>query len=233
MNKEDDRRFAELSGDLKEAILRGDTRYLIEALDDASVNVRLAAVEGLSELGGEQARMALLHIARDRWGERPELRIAALRALRGPSEPSRYIELLDEFISSDNRKVVAAARSMMRDLDPDGYPARLVAHGCLDHGAIRVYGTSGEPAALPLLIGYLDRLQDSSDLATGRHWGKAYAAVRALGNIGGADSVQTLQDLLGWLDAVPEGDRPGFKGQRLDKVQQEARRALEMASREA
>ncbi|MHB8894761.1 MAG: HEAT repeat domain-containing protein [Candidatus Geothermincolia bacterium] len=229
MNISDDRRYEALSGDLKSAIERHDTRYLLEALEDASFNVRVAAVEGLGELGGEQARMALVRIARDRWGQRPELRIAALRTLGRVSEPARYVSLLEEFIDGDNRKVVKASREILRDLDPVGFPGRLVARGCIDHGAIRVYGVSREPSALPLLAGFLDERMTASDISSTRYWGKAYAAVRALGNIGGPGSVETLEKLKAWLAEAPQAETAGFPGQRLGKIEEEAGRALETA----
>ena len=57
MDLPDDRRYQALSGDLENAITRGDTAWLIEALSDASFNVRLAAVEGLADRG--ESRRAL------------------------------------------------------------------------------------------------------------------------------------------------------------------------------
>ena len=109
------------SGDIERAIERGDLRYLLDALDDASLENRVMAIEGLGELGGEQARLALLRVARDRWGYRPEIRIAALRSLGRLTESGRYADLLAEFIAADNRKVVASARDMLNGVDPEGF----------------------------------------------------------------------------------------------------------------
>ena len=131
-----------VSGDIERAIARGDLRYLLDALDDASLENRVMAIEGLAELGGEQARLALLRVARDRWGYRPEIRIAALRSLGRLTESGRYADLLEEFIAGDNRKVVASARDMLRGIDPQGFAGRLLARGCVDPAAIRVYGAS-------------------------------------------------------------------------------------------
>ena len=229
MGISDDRRFEALSGDLKDAIARGDTAYLLEALDDASFNVRVAAVAGLGELGGEQARMALVRTARDRWGQKPELRVAALRSLRGISEPERYVTLLEEFITGENRKVVAASRGILRDIDPDGFPGRLVARGCVDHAAIRVYGVSRESSALGLLDGYMRDRMAAGDISSTRQWGKVYAAARALGNIKGPASVQTLENLQAWLQEAPQAEKKGFPGQRLAKIREETVRAIESA----
>lgn len=226
MSIENDPRFAQLSGDLKDAIQRNDTAYLLNALEDASFEVRVAAVEGLAELGGEQARMALMRIARDRWGQNPALRVAALRSLGRLTEPQRYISLLEEFIAGDNRKVVAAARSILRDLDPEGFPHRLVARGCLDHAAIRAYGDSREPTSVPLLDGYLDERMAAGDMTSTRQWGKVFAAVKALGNIASPDTVQTLERLLEWLEEAPQMESTGFHAQRLTKIREETRRAL-------
>lgn len=217
-----------LAGDIKDAVARGDTAYLLEALEGASLEVKVAAVAGLGELGSESARLALTRIARDRWGERPEVRLAALRALGRVLEPSRFATLLDEFITEDNRKVVAGARAMLRDTDPAGFPLALVRHGCVDHNAIRVYGDAAEPSAAPLLERFLSERMAAGDLASGRQWGKAYAAVRALGNIDARGAVDTLESLLAWVDER-EGQAGGLSQQRLAKVRQEAARVLERA----
>ena len=140
-----------LPGDIERAIARGDMQYLLDALDDGSLEAMIIAIEGLGELGGESARMALLRLARDRWGYRPEIRIAALRSLGKVTETARYADLLEGFIARENRKVIAAARDMLRQVDPEGFAGRLLAQGCLDHAAIRVYGTSREEAAAGLL----------------------------------------------------------------------------------
>jgi HEAT repeat protein len=231
VSEKSDDRLKKLSGDLQEAIARGDVTYLLEAMQDAPFELRVAAVEGLTELGGEQARMALSRIARDRWGERPELRIAALRSLGRITEPHRYISLLDEFIAQDNRKVVAAARGMLRGLDPEGYPRRLAGRGCVDHGAIRAYGDSREESALPLLGGYLGNLMETGQVTSTRQWGKVHAAVKSLGNIGGGDSVQILERLLEWLEEEAQTVSTGLNAQRLAKIRHAAERAMQAAKK--
>jgi len=220
-----------LSGDLKDAVVRGDVDYLMDALTDASFDVRVAAIEGLARLGGERARMALMRIAHDRWGERPEIRIAAIRSLGRISEKPRYMSLLEDFIANDNRKVVAASRAILRDLDPEGFPARLASRGCLDHNAIRYYGDSREADAVPLLEGYIRELMTSGDLTAIRHWGKVFASVKSLGNIGGEESVQTLVPFLEWLEAEPQVEKEGFRGQRLEKIREATRKAIGSAGR--
>jgi|BarGraNGADG00312_2_1021985.scaffolds.fasta_scaffold27550_1 HEAT repeat protein len=214
------------SGDIERAIVRGDMQYLLDALDDGSLEARIMAVEGLGELGGESARLALLRLARDRWGYRPEIRIAALRSLGKVTESGRYADLLGGFIARENRKVVAAARDMLRHVDPAGFAGRLLAQGCLDHAAIRVYGSSREEAAAGLLASFLDERMEAGDLSSPRQWGKVFAAVRALGNIKGPDSVQALQSLLAWLDDAERPQTTGLAGQRLDKIRQAARESL-------
>lgn len=231
MGPSDDRRYQALSGDLEDAIARGDTAWLIEALADASMNVRLAAVEGLADLGGEQARMALTRIARDRWGERPEYRIAALRSLARLVETERYKSLLDEFLTGDNRKVVSAARSMLKPLDPGGFAARLVRRECVDHAAIREYGESREVSAVPLMARYFDERTEKGDISSARHWGKVYAAVRALGNVGTEEACLVLADLRARLDERPEAKAGGLAGWRLEKISRQVERELD-ASRD-
>jgi len=208
------------SGDIERAIARGDMQYLLDALDDGSLEARIMAVEGLGELGGESSRMALLRLARDRWGYRPEIRIAALRSLGKVTETARYADLLEGFIARENRKVIAAARDMLRQVDPEGFAGRLLAQGCLDHAAIRVYGSSREEAAVGLLASFLDERMAAADLSSPSQWGKVFAAVRALGNIKGPDAVQALRSLLAWLDDPERPRVAGLAGQRLDKIRQ-------------
>lgn len=218
-----------LSGDLKDAIARGDTAYLMKALEDASLQVRVAAVEGLGTLGGEQARLALSRIARDRWEQRPDMRIAALRTLKKVTEPARYANLLEDFITDDNRRVTTAARHMLRDVDPEGFPYRLLEKRAVDHGAIRVYGTSRLKEAVPLLASFLEQSMESGDITSIRKWGKVFAAVKALGNTGGRPAVETIESLLFWIDARETVSGQHFADQRLEKIREAAVRALQTA----
>jgi HEAT repeat protein len=207
-----------------------DIKYLLGALKSQTYQVRLAAVQALGEVGGAQAALALLGVARDHPGERPDVRIAAMRALERFHGPERYASILEEFVTGDNRKVVSAARLMLSRVDPGGYPRRLAARGCLDHGAIGVYGKTREPSALPLLGRFLSDLEGAGDLAGGGQWGRAYAAVKALGNIGGPEAVETLRLIPGWLQAA--GAEGPFRKERLGKLQEAARLAVKKAKEE-
>lgn len=217
------------SGDVGRAIARGDLQYLLDALDDASLEKRIMAVEGLAELGGEQARLALLRVARDRWGYRPEIRIAALRSLGRVTESGRYADLLGEFIAGDNRKVVASARAMLKSIDPEGFAGRLLARGCVDTAAIRVYGASRQKEAAALLDEFLKERMADGDVASPQQWGKVFAAARALGNIKGERAVQALEGLLDWLAGDERVEATGLVGQRLGKI----RNAAGASAREA
>jgi HEAT repeat protein len=207
-----------LSPDLQAAADAGDIQYLLEALQDPSFEVRIAAARGLGALGGEKANLVLLSVARDRWGERPEVRTAALRSLGRIHGPERYASILQEFISGDNRKVVAAARRMLQAADPQGFPRRLVDVGALDPGSIRVYGDSREEAALPLLSGFLREREEAGEISSSRNWGKVFAAAKALGNIGGREAVEALRELLSYLESFEvEGAGPLARG-RVEKI---------------
>jgi len=219
------------SGDIERAIERGDLRYLLDALDDASLENRVMAIEGLGELGGEQARLALLRVARDRWGYRPEIRIAALRSLGRLTESGRYADLLAEFIAADNRKVVASARDMLKGVDPEGFAGRLLARGCVDPTAIRAYGASRLQEASPLLDDFLSERIARGDVASSQQWGKVFAAVRALGNIKGEVAVQALERLLEWLRTDASLQATGLAGQRLGKVRDAAVESLREAEK--
>jgi HEAT repeat protein len=222
---------ARLSGDLEAAAARGDIGYLLEALKDASLEVRVAAVERLGELGGERTNLALLRVARDRWGERPEVRIAALRSLGRIHEPERYASILDEFITEENRKVIAAARKNLQAVDPQGFAKRLVARGAVDHGAIRIYGTSGESSAVPLIRGFLLARERAGDITSASNWGKAYAAVRALGNIGGREAVEILGSLLLSLETEKTRETGSLVRGRVEKIRNATRESLVRAEK--
>jgi len=218
-------------GDLEAAAARGDVQYLLEALKDPEFEVREAAARSLGEIGGEKANLALLSVARDRWGERPEVRIAALRSLGRIHERDRYLSILQGFLSGDNKKVIAAARGMLREVYPEGFPRRLVASGAVDHGAIRVYGASHEVSAVPLLRSFLDDAREAGDIATSLNWGKVYAAVRALGNIGGTDAAKALQLLLTTLERQDAEGVDSLTRGRLEKIMGAARNSLEVAEK--
>jgi HEAT repeats/PBS lyase HEAT-like repeat len=205
-------------GDVEAAAGRGDLQYLLEALQDPAYEVREAAVLSLGEVGGEKANLALLSVARDRWGERPEVRIAALRSLGRIHERTRYLSILQQFMTGENRKVAAAARVMLKEVDPEGFPARLAASGALDHGAIRVYGAANEASAVPLLCRFLDDAREADNLVTSRNWGKVYAAVRALGNIGGEDAVAALQRLIADLEKQEAPGSGSLTRGRIEKI---------------
>jgi HEAT repeat protein len=217
-----------LPGDLEAATARGDVGYLLEALRDPDFEVRQAAAGSLGEVGGEKANLVLLSVARDRWGERPEVRITALRSLGRIHKRDRYISILQRFITGDNKKVMVAARGMLREVDPEGFPRRLAASGALDHAAIRVYGAGSEPSAVGLLGQFLDDAGEAGDLATSSNWGKVYAAVRALGNIGGPDAVKALQRLVDALEAYEADGGDALTLGRIEKIMGAARKSQEL-----
>lgn len=211
-----------------------DVMALLSALESPTFEVRLAAVTALGEVGGDKARLVLLQIARDRYGERPEMRIEALRSLAGVFGASEYSGLLEVFIYGENRKVVSATRKMLADADPEGYAARLAARGALDHAAMRTYGDAREASAVPLLREFLSDRVSQGDLASTECWGKVYAAVKALGSIGGGTATEALQPVLVALDAASsDGATDGFlRGERLAKIEKAARNAAARAGSE-
>lgn len=217
--------------EVERAAREGDVAVLIRALADASFEVRTAAVGALGGMGGERAKVALISVARDRRGERPEVRIAALGALEGLHGMGRYASILQEFVTGDNRKVVAASRRMLEAVDPDGYPLRLVERLCLDHAAISVYGRAGAEAAVPLLTGFVTDRMEAGDLTDTGNWGKVYAATRALGRIGGADAGRTLQALLDWLSSAGGQGGRWLDKERLSKIIDAARASIEHAGK--
>ena len=217
--------------EVERAARERDITFLLQALEDASFEVRNAAVEALGRVGGEGAKVALLSLARDRKGERPEVRIMALGALEGLYDGERFASILQEFVTGDNRKVVAAARRMLESVDPDGYPLRLVERGCLDHAAISVYGRAGEHAAVPLLTGFVIGGMEAGDLTNTGNWGKVYAATRALGRIGGAEAGRTLQALLHWLSSADGRGRRWLEEERISKIIDAAGESLEQVGK--
>lgn len=201
---------------------------LLQMLEDSSHEVRMEAVRGLGELGGERARFKLTEVVKDRWGQRPEVRLAALGALDNFYETDRYASFLEEFTTGDNRKVVAGARRILSEVDPASYPARLASRGCLDHSAIGVYGRSREPSAVPLIGGFLEEKMEAGELAGARDWGKVFAAVKALGYIGGDEAGRILRAVLEWTRRA-EGSTGAFlEAERIVKIRDAARRSLEL-----
>jgi HEAT repeat protein len=212
---------------LRKAAEQDDVASLIDAMRDSPLEVKTFAVGLLGTVGGERARLTLVSIARDRWGEHPELRIAALEALASLVEKDGYADFLEQFITDENRRVVAAARRMLKAVDPEGLPVRLVERRALDHAAMKVYGSSGEASAVPLLASYLRERMEAGDIASAGKWGKAYAAVKALGNIAGPASVETLEELLARLEEAPRPADGTLAAARVDKIEAAARQALE------
>lgn len=207
----------------------GDLAALVSALDHALPQVRTAAARALGEAGGDKARFALQALARNRYGERPEVRIAAMEALGNIFDADGYASFLEGFIVIENKKVIAAARGMLERIDPSGFPRRLVRAGCVDKAAISAYGRTAEAAAVPLLASFLEERAAEGDITAAGYWGKVYAAVRALGNIGGPPAVRALERLLGRLTG-PEAEPEGFlRKERLEKIEEAAREALTRA----
>jgi HEAT repeat protein len=217
--------------DIEQAARERNVLALLNALEQPSLEVRLAAIDALGEVGGERARLVLLGIARDRLGERPEVRIGALRSLGMIYGPSEYASLLEDFISGENKKVVSASRRMLSEADPSGFAARMVARGALDHAAMQVYGTSGEESAVPLLKGFLAERVERGDITGARCWGRVHAAVKALGKIGGDAGAEALESLIEGIESgAAAGDARGFlRSERLEKIERAAREALAKA----
>ena len=217
--------------DIEEAKRRGDAGYLLKVLAGPSRGLRVMAVRALGEVGGKRARMALASVARDRRGEGPDVRLAAIESLDGLYGDEAYASFLEEFIAGDNRRVVNGARRVLSGADPDGYPMRLLSRGCLDHQAIGVYGRSRLAESVPLLGRFLEEHAAAGDLLNTTYWGKVYVSVRALGNIGGEDAVKTLGMLLGAINAAgSSGDRV-LTQERADKIRGAARAAIDAAGK--
>lgn len=204
-----------------------DVPALLSALESESPRVKIAAIEALGRTGGDKASLALSRIARERYGQRPEVRIVALAALGWIYEPERYPDFLESYISEENRKVVAGARKLLERADPRGFPGRLARRGCLDQPAIRVYGKARLSEAVPLLAAFVkDRVADGS-FASGAYWGKVCSAARALGAIGGDDARMALEGL---IEAAESSGAGGFlEKERLEKIRQGAASALASA----
>ena len=204
--------------DIEEAKRRGDAGYLLKVLAGPSRGLRVMAVRALGEVGGKRARMALASVARDRRGEGPDVRLAAIESLDGLYGDEAYASFLEEFIAGDNRRVVNGARRVLSGADPDGYPMSLLSRGCLDHQAIGVYGRSRLAESVPLLGRFLEERAAAGDLLSTTCWGKVYVSVRALGNIGGEDAVKTLSMLLGAIHGAGSSGNRVLTLERADKI---------------
>ncbi|MBU4240672.1 MAG: HEAT repeat domain-containing protein [Actinobacteria bacterium] len=216
---------------VEEAERRGDAEYLLESLADPSPEIQAMAARALGEVGGERARMALASVARDRGGQRPDVRLAAIQSLGHLYREEYYASFLEEFIAGDNRRVVTGSRRMLSEADPEGYPLRLLSRGCLDHRAIGVYGKSHLAEAVPLLGRFIEERAAAGDLLSANCWGKVYVSVKALGNIGGEEAVETLQMLLGGLPAAGDSGGGALVLERAEKIRNAARAALTAAGK--
>jgi len=228
---DDDIGLEKAEAGIEEAKRRGDAGYLLKVLAGPSRGLRVMAVRALGEVGGKRARMALASVARDRRGEGPDVRLAAIESLGGLYGDEAYASFLEEFIADDNKRVVNGARRVLSGADPDGYPMRLLSRGCLDHQAIGVYGRSRLAESVPLLGRFLEERAAAGDFLSTNCWGKVYVSVRALGNIGGEDAVKALSVLLGAIhSAGSSGDRV-LTQERADKIRGAARAAIDAAGK--
>jgi HEAT repeat protein len=216
-------------GGVEEAANRGDIPYLLEALGDPSFKIRVLAAGMLGSLGGTGAVPALITTASDRRGERPEVRIAALEALGELLDAEEHARLLEEFICEDNTKVVRASRRMLLGVDPEGYPRRLLASGCMDHRAIRVYGKRGLVEAIEPISRLLQSSAEDNSLLETWRWGRVYTAIRALGNIGGEQAVKTLMSVRSLLETGNGRGGGGLHGRRYTKIAEALEEAIERA----
>jgi hypothetical protein len=214
---------------IESAVSRGDIDYLVKALDDPSTRVRLDSVREIGEIGSSRAKETLLTLLRDRWGRRPDVRLEAIRALEDFYSPRDYSRLLGQYICEDNRKLVSGARKILSELDPDGYPSTLLESGCLDRGAISTYGRAGLEPAAGLLGEFLQSLLDTGEVLSTGQWGKAYSAVRALGNIAGGESVNILEDFERRLQSF--GAEGPLREARRNKIMEAARASISALGR--
>lgn len=227
----DDEQVKREGADLEEAAGRGDTACLLEALGDPSFELRVAAARLLGVIGGERARIALTSVARNRGGERPEVRIAAMESLGRFHGEEAFAALLEEFVTGDNGRVVSAARRLLSEVDPEGYPFRLLSRGCLDHRAVSLYGRSRLPEAVPFLSRFIVERIEAGDILKTAFWGKVYVAVKALGNIGGEEAVKTIKLLDEWLSEPVSGAVGGLHPERSEKIRVAALEAIDAAGK--
>lgn len=199
---------------------------LLSDLDESDAKVKIDSIRKLAFFRGDRVLHALSHIAKARYEERPEVRIAALEALSSIQPVEEFVTALEDFVAGENRKVMSAARSMMKELDPEGWTARLVKLGALDHQAICAYGIAREVTAIPLLTDFLEEKRLSGEFIETGWWGKVYAAVCALEKIGGDDARRTLLSLLENIDKLNLPSKSIFKEKRIEKIRVALKRAL-------
>ncbi|MBN2169658.1 MAG: hypothetical protein JW738_10475 [Actinobacteria bacterium] len=221
-----------MNDEIKSAATRGDIKHLLEIIYCDQLDTRKSAIEAIAGVGGRKAVKALLGVARDRAGLKPELRLHALESLGTVSGKLEYLSILDEFIDGDNRKVVLEARRMFRQIDPVDLPLRLVEKACLDHQAISTYSRYREPGAVALLDGFFEERIVAGDVLTTPYWGRVYVAVRALGKIEGKEAVHALDKIDRWLHGRT-GRREGFlQSERASKLKKAVGLSLRSAGKE-
>lgn len=198
----------------------GLVAVLDHRLQRGSLAGRLASVEALAALGGEEARTALRRAASDR---RPEVRAAAIKGLADAGYPPSVGRLLDYAVSGDltpSRLYDELMRQVVAT-DPAGAAAALQRSDLtptLRALLLEALGAAGDYSVLPTLIAAaeeqdvevrtaairgLGRLQHpagreaiATAIADG-HWVVRSAAAEAAGAAGFVELGDGLQELLG------------------------------------
>lgn len=201
--------------------------HLIEDLTTATPARRKKAAIELGRIGGDKAAVALASVLKDRWGQRADVRIAALQALGEIYSAGRYARTLACYLDGESYKVVNAARRMLRRLDPERFPTLLASSGAVDHSAMRIYGEYGEKDALPVISAYIETVLSEGLIGSSQSWGKVYAAARALGKIRSPSSVATLERILSATGRCLSGKPDPLVSGRLRKIEAAARSSLE------
>ncbi len=202
------------------------TGALLEQLRHPDYRVRIDAAGRLGSAGDIRFRAPLVGVASNRGGERPEVRVAALRALGSLMEPGDYAGMLEGFINGESRKVMTAARKLLKASDPGGYSGRLARAGCLDHSAMKVYSSSRDPAAADLISGFLEERLESRDVIEGRHWGRVYTGVKALHRIGGTRGAGVIREISRYTARIDPRELKPLERERLAKIAGAVRGAL-------
>ncbi|MDD5748254.1 MAG: hypothetical protein PHP64_04265 [Actinomycetota bacterium] len=212
-----------MDSSLTRALENRDMNFLREAFSSAQAGKKIEIIHAMAESGGRDSVGLLIQIASARYEEKPEVRIAALKALSKVQPKDEYSNTLGKFILNENRRVMFAARRILRDVESEGWARRLADLGALDYSAISVYGREKEKSAVPLLIDFIAGRLESKEIYNSQWWGKVYAALLALGRIGGDDAKNALFSVIDFLEKLDRTSCESLERMRIEKIEEAAK----------
>lgn len=198
--------------------------YALSELLEIPVEEQKAAVRAIGKRGDKSSETLLRRVLDQRKEVSPEVRAEALEALESVLERGNYVELLGCYISGENSKVQRVARQNLARLDSSGFPSKLLARGCVDQQAIKIYGTSRTPGADIFLERFIMGAIERGETTHPRKWGRVYVSVCSLGKMGGSEVPRVMKTILDEVESSHPSD--GLAKKRLEMIERAAKDVL-------